>query len=120
MDLLFDCINGIPKSENLTGLYIIDGHTKYISTKREDIYRLYSIDSNKVQYHVCDFDNLNTIDSYISEYVQSLKSQTAINKKDTRIVYYVTANTDFANIKHPTTERTEINRYVSNRQKKLF
>lgn len=120
MDLLFDCVKDVPKSEKLSGLYVVDGHTKYLSTARGDKFKLYTVSAGTLEYFVCEFDNLNSIDTYLSDYIQSVVSQSAITKNDTRIVYYTTSNKDFSHIKHPTFERKEIDRYVTNKQKKLF
>lgn len=121
MDLLYTHIKDIPENEALVGIYIIDGHAKYVSTKNDkNLYKLYRISEYSVEEFLQDSRVFGRFDSYVANAHAPVFLQNGRYENDIKIVQYTTKNAVNKDIKRPVSEREATERYVNNNTKKLF
>ena len=120
-NLLYLSVLGIPENEQLSGVYIVDGNPIYASTKLSDnTYNLYKISNYEIKQFLSNWSSLGKIDTFIADIHFHVVEQSGMYEKGIKVVKYKTDKAKETNIKRPHFERTEINRFVSNKKKKLF
>ena len=121
MDLLNKHISNIPKDEILSALYIVNGETKYASTKlQNETYNLYQVSEYKLIGYEDNQETLGILDTIVAAKINKhiIKQSATVDKeKQLRIVEYLT---DYKQLTKPTTERIEIIRYDNKKQHRLF
>lgn len=121
MDLLNKHIINIPQDEILSALYIVNGITKYASTKlQNETYNLYQVSEYKLIGYEDNQETLGILDTIVAAKLnRHILKQSAItnNENNIRIVEYTT---DYKRLLKPSTERTEIIRYNDKKKHKLF
>ena len=121
MDLLNKHISNIPEDEILSALYIVNGETKYASTKlQNETYNLYQVSEYKLIGYEDNQETLGILDTIVAAKINKhiIKQSATVDKeKQLRIVEYLT---DYKQLTKPATERTEIIRYDNKKQHRLF
>lgn len=120
-DLLYLSVLGIPEEETLSGVYIVDGNPMYASTQlMNGTYNLYSIVNYTIVEFLSNWETLGRIDTIIANKHFHVMEQSGKYENNVKVVRYKTDGAKERNIKRPHSERTEINRFVSSKKKKLF
>lgn len=121
MDLLYKHILGVPQSEKLVAVYVIDDVTLYASTYVSDTqYNLYSVSNHNIVDFLTSVDMLSKLDTIVGQRHYHVVEQSAHKENDMRIVTYKTDKFREQHLKKPSSERTEITRFTSTRRHKLF
>lgn len=121
LSLLNKHISNIPEDEILSALYIVNGETKYASTKlQNETYNLYQVSEYKLIGYEDNQETLGILDTIVAAKINKhiIKQSAIVDKeKQLRIVEYLT---DYKQLTKPATERTEIIRYDNKKQHRLF
>ena len=121
MDLLYKHILGVPQSEKLVAVYVIDDVTLYASTYVSGTqYNLYSVSNHNIVDFLTSVDMLSKLDTIVGQRHYHVVEQSAHKENDMRIVTYKTDKFREQHLKKPSSERTEITRFTSTRRHKLF
>lgn len=120
-DLLYLTVHKIPENESLAGVYIVDGNPMYASTKLlNGTYNLYKLLNYNIVNLLSNWESLGQIDTIIANKHFHVIEQSGVYENNIKVVRYKTDGAKEQNIKRPHKERTEINRFVSSKKKKLF
>ncbi len=120
MDLLYLHVMGIPNTESLCAVYIVDGDLCYASTVVCDTYKLYKVINHTLSDFISSTESLGSLDTVVGNRLSHVWEQSGRHENGIRVVSYKTDKLKEKNIKKTHSERTEISRFVSTRRKKLF
>lgn len=120
-DLLYLSVLGIPKNENLSGVYIVDGIPMYASTKLVNgTYNLYKLLNYEIIELLSNWETLGRIDTIVATKHAQVIEQSGRYENNIKVVRYKTDGGKERTIKKPSSQRKEINRFVNSKMKKLF
>lgn len=125
MDYLFNTtLKNIPKSYTISCYYIVDDNLKYISLKNNNTFFLYSVDSDSLGTELKESSNELQFDCHVLNASKPVVTQKSCYEKILdKIFRVVRVKSSFHNplSRKPkqTTDKTILNRYITNK-KKLF